>query len=43
MIHKGEIVWQGPARDIDRSGNAYVNQFIHGSARGPIQMEVLKP
>jgi phospholipid/cholesterol/gamma-HCH transport system ATP-binding protein len=43
MIHKGEIVWQGPAREIDRSGNAYVNQFIHGSARGPIQMEVLKP
>jgi phospholipid/cholesterol/gamma-HCH transport system ATP-binding protein len=43
MIHKGEIVWQGPAREIDRSGNAFVNQFIHGSARGPIQMEVLKP
>jgi len=43
MIHKGEIVWQGPAREIDRSGNTYVNQFIHGSAKGPIQMEVLKP
>ena len=43
MIHKGEIVWQGPAKSIDRSGNAYVDQFIHGSAEGPIQMEVLKP
>jgi len=43
MIHKGEIVWQGPAKKIDRSGNAYVDQFIHGSAEGPIQMEVLKP
>ncbi|MGQ0484996.1 MAG: ABC transporter ATP-binding protein [Hyphomicrobiales bacterium] len=43
MIHKGEIVWQGPAKAIDRSGNAFVDQFIHGSATGPIQMEVLKP
>jgi phospholipid/cholesterol/gamma-HCH transport system ATP-binding protein len=43
MIHKGEIVWQGPAKSIDRSGNAYVDQFIHGRAEGPIQMEVLKP
>jgi phospholipid/cholesterol/gamma-HCH transport system ATP-binding protein len=43
MIHKGEIVWQGPAKSIDRSGNAYVDQFIHGRAEGPIQMEVLRP
>jgi len=43
MIHKGEIVWQGPAKKIDKSGNAYVDQFIHGQAKGPIQMEVLKP
>jgi phospholipid/cholesterol/gamma-HCH transport system ATP-binding protein len=43
MIHKGEIVWQGPAKTIDSSGNAYVDQFIHGRADGPIQMDVLKP
>jgi len=42
MIHKGEIVWQGPAKRIDRSGNPYVDQFIHGRAEGPIQMEVLR-
>ncbi len=42
MIHKGVILWQGPARTIDTSGNAYVDQFIHGRAEGPIQMEVLK-
>ena len=29
-------------REIDNSGNAYVDQFIHGRAEGPIQMEVLK-
>jgi phospholipid/cholesterol/gamma-HCH transport system ATP-binding protein len=43
MIFKGEIVWQGPAKTIDHSGNPYVDQFIHGRAEGPIQMDVLKP
>ena len=43
MIHKGEIVWQGEAKAIDSSGNAFVEQFIHGKAEGPIQMDVLKP
>ena len=43
MIFKGEIIWQGPAKTIDTSGNPYVDQFIHGRAEGPIQMDVLKP
>ena len=43
MIHKGEIVWQGEANSIGESGNPYVEQFIHGRADGPIQMDVLKP
>ena len=43
MIYKGRIIWTGQAKDIDRSGNAYVDQFIHGRAEGPIQMDVLKP
>ena len=42
MIHKGRILWQGPAKTIDTSGNPYVEQFIHGRAEGPIQMDVLK-
>ena len=42
MIHKGRIIWQGPASRIDSSGNPFVEQFIHGRAEGPIQMEVLK-
>ena len=40
MLHKGQIIWQGPTAEIDRSGNPYVDQFIHGRAEGPIQMEV---
>ncbi len=42
MIHKGEIIWQGPAKMVDRSGSPYVDQFIYGRADGPIQMDVLK-
>jgi phospholipid/cholesterol/gamma-HCH transport system ATP-binding protein len=37
MLHQGRIVWRGPAGEIDRSGNEYVDQFIHGRAQGPIQ------
>jgi phospholipid/cholesterol/gamma-HCH transport system ATP-binding protein len=42
MIYQGRIIWQGKADEIDRSGNAHVDQFVHGRAEGPIQMQVLK-
>ncbi len=40
MLYKGKIVWDGPTAEIDHSGNAFVEQFIHGRAEGPIKMEV---
>ena len=40
MLYKGKIIWDGPTAEIDHSGNAYVDQFIHGRAEGPIKMEV---
>ena len=40
MLHEGRLIWQGPVAEIDRSGNAYVDQFIHGRAEGPIRMQV---
>ncbi len=43
MIYKGRIIWNGPVSEIDNSGNPYVDQFIHGRADGPIQMEVMQP
>jgi len=43
MIYDGRIIWAGRAADIDRSGNPYVDQFIHGRAEGPIRMEVRRP
>lgn len=40
MLHGGKIVWRGPASSIDASGNAMVEQFVHGRADGPIQAVV---
>jgi phospholipid/cholesterol/gamma-HCH transport system ATP-binding protein len=40
MIYKGRIIWSGAKDEIDKSGNPYVDQFIHGRAEGPIKMEV---
>ena len=40
MIYDGQIIWSGPVQKIDYTGNAYVDQFIHGRAEGPIKVEV---
>ncbi len=40
MLYKGKIIWTGPTDTIDESGNPFVDQFIHGSAEGPIKMEL---
>ena len=40
MLHEGKIVWHGDIKDLDKSGNDYVEQFIHGKAEGPIQRRV---
>jgi phospholipid/cholesterol/gamma-HCH transport system ATP-binding protein len=36
MLHDGVVQWHGPIQSLDDSGNAYVDQFIHGRAEGPI-------
>jgi phospholipid/cholesterol/gamma-HCH transport system ATP-binding protein len=40
MIYDGRIIWHGPAKDVDHSGNAHVDQFVQGRADGPIKMPV---
>ncbi|HBR68111.1 MAG TPA: ABC transporter ATP-binding protein [Rhodospirillaceae bacterium] len=40
MIHEGKIIWKGPVGELDKSGNPYVDQFIHGRAEGPIKRRV---
>lgn len=42
MIHKGRIVWTGPASILGDSGNAMVDQFARGEREGPIGMELRK-
>ncbi len=37
MLFEGKIIWRGPAASVYDSGNAYVDQFVHGRADGPIQ------
>ncbi len=37
MLVDGKIIWRGPSKDVDHSGNEYVDQFVHGRAEGPIQ------
>ncbi|MEI6484833.1 MAG: ATP-binding cassette domain-containing protein [Sphingomonadales bacterium] len=38
MLHGGRIIWQGALGELDGCDNAYVHQFITGSADGPIRM-----
>ena len=37
MLHDGVIQWTGPVGQMDASGDPYVEQFISGSAEGPIE------
>lgn len=42
MLYQGKIIWEGDKANIDSSSNEYVEQFIHGRAQGPIEMQLLK-
>lgn len=40
MLYKGKIVWQGTVKEMDKTDNPYVKQFINGKSEGPISVEV---
>ena len=40
MIHRGRIIWSGPAAELMDSSDPVVDQFTHGLREGPIQMEL---
>ena len=40
MLYKGKIIWQGTVKELDKTNNEYVRQFINGSSQGPIKVEV---
>ena len=43
MLYTGQIIWAGAVSEIDDADNAFVDQFIHGRAEGPIHMEARAP
>jgi len=40
MLYQGKIIWQGTVKEMDKTDNPYVTQFVSGSAQGPIKVEV---
>jgi phospholipid/cholesterol/gamma-HCH transport system ATP-binding protein len=40
MLYEGRLIWVGAAADVDRTDNAFVQQFVNGRAEGPIKMQV---
>jgi phospholipid/cholesterol/gamma-HCH transport system ATP-binding protein len=39
MLYQGKFIWEGRAQDVYHSSNAFVDQFVHGRASGPITAE----
>ena len=40
MLYEGKIIWVGTVKELDKTTNPYVRQFVAGSATGPIDVEV---
>ncbi len=40
MLYQGKIIWQGTVKELDKTENEYVRQFINGSSQGPIKVEI---
>lgn len=36
MLHGGQVIWRGLPTELETSGNARVDQFVHGRAHGPM-------
>lgn len=40
MLYEGKIIWVGTVKELEKTDNPYVRQFVAGSSKGPIRMEV---
>ena len=40
MLYQGKIIWQGTVKEMDKTDNPYVIQFVNGCAQGPIKVEI---
>jgi phospholipid/cholesterol/gamma-HCH transport system ATP-binding protein len=41
MLYEGKIIWTGPSATVEKSGDAFVEQFINGRRQGPIAADVV--
>ncbi len=41
MLYDGKIIWTGTVKELDKTKNPYVRQFVAGSAEGPISTKTL--
>ena len=39
MLYEGKIIWTGTVKELDKTDNPYVRQFVAGSSQGPIRVE----
>ena len=40
MLYKGKIIWSGTVKEMDKSENPYLRQFVCGCSQGPIKMDI---
>lgn len=40
MLYEGKIIWSGTVKEMDKSENPYLRQFVCGCSQGPIKMDV---
>ena len=40
MLYQGKIIWQGTVKEMDKTENPYVIQFVNGCSQGPIKVEI---
>ena len=40
MLYQGKIIWSGTVKEMEKSDNPYLQQFITGNSHGPIKVEI---
>ncbi|MBQ1612024.1 MAG: ABC transporter ATP-binding protein [Alphaproteobacteria bacterium] len=40
MLYQGKIIWQGTVKELEKTDNPYVLQFVQGNSQGPIKVEI---
>jgi phospholipid/cholesterol/gamma-HCH transport system ATP-binding protein len=38
LLYKGQVCWEGHVQELDTADNAYIQQFLSGNVRGPMEL-----